>query len=209
MATDNFENTDGTLLTTHNSDWTVTGSGASNCEINDNEVFVDNIWQVAYCTHSSTVDSCMIELTGKGSASANARIRPFIRGYSTGYRMDLGFSATHLTDAVYYRNNVWQEAINFTDVSRAGATVRIEGTIDGSNLDLELFINGASVWTDTDTSPVGSAGSPGFYLYCNGENKDNCRIEGWTDEGSFSAPAGAVPKPNLLNRQPYRHLLTR
>ncbi len=65
MATDNFENTDGTLLTTHNSDWTVTGSGASNCEINDNEVFVDNIWQVAYCTHSSTVDSCMIELTGK------------------------------------------------------------------------------------------------------------------------------------------------
>lgn len=168
MALDDFTGTNGTTLTAHNANWTLTAASQSdtgNWTIQSNELQAAAFRNLyAYRSDSATDDAQLI-LRGNGTDARNSGPAVRMSSGSEGYACMLTVpSGGDYTRMEVRKNGSFFAQINITNSQSTDHTLRITATDNGPNVDLEVFIDTVSVWTGTDSSSPIASGNDGIYI---------------------------------------------
>lgn len=201
MATDNFTDTNGTLLNTHDSLWdTASGGDVDNGEINNNDLQPAGDWTVcaAFYNNSQPADQ-ESELGFKATTAFRFNRRAGVRKSSTNQGYEIYFSVGsggNYTTLEMAKDGSWfatlassgSWAYNIVHVAKikvyGTSTTSIEGWVDGTQI--------GSTQTDA-TSPI-TTGNPGLRIEGDGTREHT--VTYWTD--NITAGGGAkFPTPHL------------
>lgn len=186
---DNFTNTNGTTLTSHDANWTLTAASQTdtgNWLIQSNELEATAFRSLYAYYSTSATDSA--EITVKGDSADYTKIGPAVRMASGSE----GYAAyfTVLSGSNYTRVEIAKDGSFFAQVTSLSYsnttdhTIRIVATDNGPNVDLEVFVDDSSVYTGTDSSTPIASGNDGIYNN-GGSRAVAARIDDFTD-GSVS-----------------------
>lgn len=171
MASDSFTDTNGTTLPAHDSNWINMSASyaAADLTIQSNQVRPPT-WGdgagAAYSNGQSADQESQIVWKGASNAvhtrfvSVRAAGTGTNRGYYAKWHNSSGGNFTSVAiekDGTFLAQNA---AISYAVAS--DHTVKITATDNGGNVDLEVFIDGTSELTHTDTTSVFTDGYPGF-----------------------------------------------
>ena len=198
MASDDFTNTNGTDLDDHDANWT-SGANVSQLEIQSNqcEIFGSFNFPRAYYDGSS---NNFTELISRGGGdNSGARVDLHIQMAHTvaadnGYRARITGDTTDWTNISLFRDATFLASTGSlsTDPSKGSdVTMKLTGVVNGSDLDLAVFLDGTSELTNTNTSPL-TGGFDGFGGYRNGGSAANFKVDDWTSD----APSAGFPNVN-------------
>ena len=163
-VTDNFTNTNGTALDTHDANWTVAIGSISPAEIQSNRLQVNSFSDRYYYYDGSAEDYAQVTLVG-GTFQRDCGPAIRLASGSRGYRLtfEVGTDPDYTRIAIYRENT----RVAFLNISALDSSndieLRLVGTINGSDLDLEGFIDDVSTITYTDTTPL-AAGNDGIAM---------------------------------------------
>lgn len=214
MASDSFTNSDGTALSTHDSNWVDVDStyNVGNLEINSNRAEGTGVWVLGGAIYSNgqgaDQESEMVLVGGGnqvtddrhiGCRMDNGRTAPATRGYSA---LLGGGDGTEWDTVFLNKSGGWLATVTTTGGPWAYAddhTIKL--TVSGSStVTLSVEVDSSSVGSDkTDSSSPHTDGEPGFYINDSGTIA-NYRVDDWTDnEGG-----GAATYPKNPLRWPTR-----
>ena len=194
MATDDFNNTNGTALFTHNSDWAHADSQVDEAEIQSNGCQPAGDWDL--CAHrntTSTEDTSEAVFVGhagtlREARSVNIRMSATVEGYAVALT---NISGSNYTGISIYREGVWQASTTSLSIDgTVNQTVKITAEVSGPNLVIRGYINGTEEVNWTDTAPL-SSGNSGFVLEGGGAGTlEAVRIDDWSDVAAVEAIVG-------------------
>ncbi len=164
MASDNFNNVDGTLLFTHNANWANAGGVITEPEIRDNQLRPLDTGYSGYAVRrtDSSVDLSDVVFIGNTSLNENRRVGVRSTLSLRGYEIGLGnISGTNYTSFNIFKNGTWVAGLfGLTIDGTVNHTMRITATDDAGNVVADGFMDGVLIGTWTDTASVLSAGNP-------------------------------------------------
>ena len=193
MASDNFTNTDGTLLTDHNSKWKIV-SGYATISILGNAARCNITWgnTSAYFENGQGNDqSSEIVLKAYGASTTNGagvilQANPTSQGYRVSFSTLVGANFTAIS---VYRNGVWQDAP--TGVWPWNVDHKLKAILSSGNIaiyvDDILIDNGY-----TDGTPL-TGGYPGIALNTGTNGANDIYVDNWTDGISDIIPFYPFP----------------
>ena len=204
-ASDDFNGSDGTQLLSHTSQmtWTANSAHPENCTIQSNALFC-TAWLVNSFYSTSSVDTSQIDVSATFIASGSA-VSPTVRtssgvpGYYFIFNSPSGGNWTQVT--IKKNAAVYIGPITGVSISQSvGHTLKI--TASGSSpVTIEVFIDGSSVGTISDSSSPIISGYSGFAALGDaiGGGLDN-----WTDGASsptpLTAPTLSAPSDSATNQ---------
>ena len=182
---DTFTGTDGTALSTHNSNWADLGDWpVSRYAITSNQAKA-TAWNTAGARYTaSTSDISQIVQIASATVQdrwVSVRASASSRGYSAAFDM--------VTDANFTRLKINRHNTNIGNLTVGGAvatasshTLKIQARTNGSNVDIEVWVDGVSmgVFTDTDQGLKILSGNPGFGFQGNNA-AINSIMDDWRD----------------------------
>lgn len=197
MASDNFTDTNGTHLLDHTASitWTaVISSKPDNYTINNNSVR-GAAWASANSFAStSTVDSSQVTVLANNPAGV---VRPSVRMSSNnaGYMAYFtSLSGGNFTRIEVYKNNAWfarYDSVSYSQASDHTLKITASGT---STVTLEVFVDGSSLGTKTDSSSPIESGYSGFSISMATVGTAQDLLDDWTD----GAAGGGSALPNFM-----------
>jgi len=208
MAIDNFTDTNGTALDTHDSAWDSAATmGVSNAEIQNNVLRASAVWvrYGGYYNNGQPADH-ESEVVHKVSASgwiekgASVRMSASADGYALYLSDPVGGNYTTailLKDLAWLGQGVGSWPIN------SDHTLRL--TVSGSTTTvLTGYVDGTSIVTYNDTTTPHTTGYPGLWGKADGTLSDT-DLDGWTDNigGAttyYSTPSGSITCSGSLSR---------
>jgi hypothetical protein len=221
VASDSFTNADGTALATHDANWATSGGYTNIGEINTNSVRQRTGYQnVSYRYSTSSSDDCQIvklshSEAGNGRWSANVRSS----SSSLGYQLRMSGYSDPNYGSFLVRNGATEiggGSVGGTTFARTGdATMRIQATTVGGDVELRVWINGVAQTfgyaSGTGNSYSGAvltngsgatptpitSGEPGFYI-SSSVAAANGAFDDWDDLVSAGDPEGSLIQGKLL-----------
>lgn len=170
---DDFTNTNGTLLNTHNSLWDAAAStDISEIEIQGNAVVSNTTWGGGYAIYNNGQPANQTsQAVFKATASPKPETRSVIvRASSTteGYRLKFeDTSGDNYTSLKLNKNGTWEYTFSSSGTwsCLVDHTLRLEVTTIGSDAVLTAFVDGVQVGSaHTDSSSPIASGYPGFSI---------------------------------------------
>lgn len=187
MASDSFTDSDGTALASHTAGgvtWAL-ASGSANTTINSNMLDIA-LWTRNWWRSDSTEDRSLI--TYKGGIGVNNLVKASIRTPTSGKGYDAFFSANsggNWTTCQISEGGAWRASGTVSYATASDHVLEIVGTEDGSDLTLDVYVDGTRAKTWTDTTPT-AAGYSGFAL----DNDTGTARYGCADDWSDGAASG-------------------
>jgi hypothetical protein len=184
--TDAFAGTNGTLLSAHSANWANCGTLlVSRFQIHTNAAN-PNVWDAAGARNTaSTSDSSQITIAGTAShdrddTRANVRSSATSQGYGASFTVDSPHTSWNdialFKDGEYLHEFELSEDWAYADLH----TIRLEARDLGTTVVLEVWVDGVSIGTFTDTSDTLPKGNPGF-CYTGANDPTTVFIDDWTD----------------------------
>lgn len=200
-ASDDFTDTNGTALATHNSNWgdLSTADNVAGMEIQSNTavgVSPASASEGARYTTSSSLTS--IVTTAALTSTSSFRIGLAVRadGTNSGYSVEIYDSGAtgNWNYIIWRKNGAYQDESSITGVTRnASYEFKLVSTDNAGDVDLELFQDDVSIATLTDsTSPITSANNPGFFV----RNTFDNIVDSWSDGDT----GGSTPMPVIIQQ---------
>jgi hypothetical protein len=184
---DNFVDTNGTALATHNSNWvTMPNAGlVANCEIQSNEVRTTGAFlgcsamynisssdasQITFSAFSDTIIHKSVCVRANVDAGAN----------KTGYCARLAnVSGGNWTNLQIEKGGAFLDIYGISAATTSSHTVKI--TASGTSpVTLTVFLDGSSLGVKTDSSSPYGTGKPGFWMVGDGD-QTLTGMSNWTD----------------------------
>lgn len=182
MASDSFTGADGTLLATHDTNWTQ-GQLIANLALSGNACGVNDKYKtVAAYYATSTADSSQITIKAMGS-SATISKSPAVRmaGTARGYTLLPLISSGIITRFAFQKNGTTigysTSGLSYPVTADHTLQITASGT---STVVLTAFIDGTNIGSYNDSSSPITSGSPGFYID-GGLVLSDTLIDDWTD----------------------------
>lgn len=166
---DDFTNTNGTTLTTHNANWVLTTNSQTdvgNWTIQNNELQAAAFKSLYAYRSDSSSGRFKVTLKGNGTdarySGPSVRMSAANEGYSAVFSVISGGDYTRVE--IRKNGGFYDQHILLVPLSQSvDQDLEISAVQNGANVDLEVFVNSASVWTGTDTTPL-TAGNDGIYI---------------------------------------------
>ena len=190
MASDNFTNTNGTALETHNSNW---GNEAVDIEIQSNAAQneADNISSWTDFTGSASDYS---KITVKAEVNTKSQWNsPLIRNNGAQF---IGYRAVMRTRVVdnWTEVRVYEAGGDSVGTTHTGTwscladhTLAIEATDNGAGVNIEIWIDGVQgITINQTTRTYDSGGTSGFVITSTADAADSA-IDDWTDTAGGGA----------------------
>jgi len=198
MASDNFDDTNGTGLEVHDANWTDIDATrrAQDMEIQSNHCRCENAWtgEGAYYD-ASTEDTSQIVFVAYTPGSTyrriSARVDTDMRGYSAALT---NVSEGNYTGCTAYKNNVWLGGWAGSWACDENHLIKIN-TPGTTTVTIKVWIDDVALTPDKSDAvdPLGAA-HPGFETGC-GADVTASDVDDWTDG---AAPPSFVPYPHPL-----------
>lgn len=189
MASDDFTDTDGTQIDAHNANWLI-GSGSqalSNATIQSNELEIAAFRDVKIFFSGSSEDLSVITLRGGANQGGPAvRMSGSQEGYSLIFTTASGGNWTRLE--LQKNGSFLAQVTGLTNAQADDWTLKITAAANGSDVDLEGFIDDVSTLTHTDTSSPLTGGEDALNMGNNSSNPE--QNDDW-----FSVVAAGVTLP--------------
>ncbi len=197
MASDDFTNSNGTALETHDSNWAETSSSSGDGgEIQDNHYRDSNDWNhVRYYYTGGDPDLSQIVVA---ASIAPSYIGPACRVPTTndGYSSEFEQSGGNWTNVTLNKNGSWLAgaSISYSTSSTRTFKTTTSGT---TTVTFKAFVDGTEEATVDDSSSPLSGGAPGFGTGPEGDATD-CDFDDWTDGAAAGVTGKSHPLMGLL-----------
>lgn len=213
MASDDFNgSSNGDALTTHNSSWT-DGANVADLEIQSDECTSNQSFSTSRTYFDGSQNNFSQLISRGGGDESGPRVSVFIQLAHTvstdeGYHAELRGSATNWTAILLEKDGTFvtqTTGLSVDPAKSADVLFKITGTVNGSDLDLEMFLDGVSELFNTNSSPL-TGGFDGFGGRRQGASQANFTVDNWTSD---AVVAGAMRIQSLMENPQMRHALTR
>jgi hypothetical protein len=185
---DSFTGTDGTALATHDPNWVSLPRGSgdiASCVIQSNQARTTSAFAVcAAMYNASSSDASSLTIVAYTDAVIGKRV--CVRGNvaagadKTGYCAVLGgASAGTWTTVDLVKDGGYMTSLSASAAQGSNHTLKITAA-GTSTVTLEVFVDGSSVGTTTDSSSPDGTGKPGFVMVANGDSTVT-GVDDWTD----------------------------